>query len=509
MSQKSKILVALDEKPNKAQKILHRDLWQYKIVVLLLSFTIIFLLHGIGLLVVMGFSVNISIGRYWYVDIILSILLFVIIWKVLDYRFFNVVPSASYAYDYDDGPWLHWRGNPKTSITINWYTKEKKETKIEMGDQNSESSFKTYVKKNSKGDVERVHMHHITLQNLEPDNTYYYRVVDFGHDAEIHSFTTAPEEHKPFNFVVLGDTQNGGGLGQPNWAYPILIKQIMKHKNNIDLYMHVGDFTDQGNDLRSWHAMWDFSKHFLPEIPLHIAVGNHDGGTHYLKDPDMKKYPDEGANFDYFLDYKYGHPSNSEEITPFRGRYFSFRYSNCHFLFLDTKERKKSEPKSGQWEFIRRELEKVPDDIWKIVFIHRPQAYIKDEGKDGYGYVHNYYAEYIVPLLDKYGVDIVFQGHSHYYLNLDWKFSKSSKLWNRDLSEPPRGENIHFVTTGAGGNELRNNVPLKKDDVDLDGFYHRENSSQYLFVQVIGDQIAVESRYAQDDSVMHKRVYKK
>ena len=32
----------------------------------------------------------------------------------------------------------------------------------------------------------------------------------------------------------------------------------------------------------------------LAQHPMHIAVGNHDTGTNYMKDTEVKRYPDEG-----------------------------------------------------------------------------------------------------------------------------------------------------------------------------------------------------------------------
>ena len=140
---------------------------------------------------------------------------------------------------------------------------------------------------------------------------------------------------------MIGDTQNGGGLGTPGWAYPTLAKSMQTQ--SFDLLMHVGDASEQGNDVRFWHAFLATSGDMLAQHPMHIAVGNHDTGTNYMKDTEVKRYPDEGANFDYLFGYHYQRPATENEITAFKGRYFAFYYSNCLCLFLDSQNSKLAE----------------------------------------------------------------------------------------------------------------------------------------------------------------------
>ena len=168
---------------------------------------------------------------------------------------------------------------------------------------------------------------------------------------------------------------------------------------------------------------------------------------------------------------------------------------------------------NAQWQFIKNELEKCPDDYWKIVFIHRHQVFVERKA-NLFKINYNYYAPYFVPLFDQYGVDFVFMGHAHYYANLDWKYTEDSLLYkNQDqpLTEnlPPKKKLIHYIISGAGGNELRRNPPLTSEDVDVEGFHYRENSSQFLIVKVDNNRITVESKYADTGNTMHERVYTK
>ncbi len=124
-------------------------------------------------------------------------------------------------------------------MVINWITAKYTPTAVNFG--TSPENLSEIVGKPGK-------IHRIYLNNLTPDTTYYYQVHNFGSLPELFSFQTAPQEPRPFSFLVIGDTQNGGGLGTPGWAYPTLAKSMQTQ--SFDLLMHVGDASEQGNDVR-------------------------------------------------------------------------------------------------------------------------------------------------------------------------------------------------------------------------------------------------------------------
>nr|MDO8110524.1 metallophosphoesterase family protein [Candidatus Sigynarchaeota archaeon] len=423
-----------------------------------------------------------------------ALVIFIGIWRWLKGRFFNVIPSASFAYDFDEGPWLHWRGDPRSTMTINWFTKETVPGVLEWGKTRAElKKVETSVAK----------MHRIELENLDPGTKYHYRLIGFSKDSSFHEFTTAPDNAIEFNFGVIGDTQNGGGASQPDWAYPALLKSIATA--DPAFIVHTGDITDQGNDLRSWHEIFSASPQLLASKPLHVAPGNHDTGTNKIGDETARKYPDEGANFDYFLGYKYHTPQGEDEITPFRGRYYSFTYGHCFFLFIDTQNSKMAEPSNPQWSYIERVLAGVPAGHWKIAVMHRDLIGIKKTADGTYRLKHDKFASYILPLLDKHAVDVVFQGHAHVYCNIAWKIEDDPSVIKLPGS---KGNSVHFFTSGGGGNELRKGKPVTSDVTTIPGFKRWENSSHYLLVGIRDNQMVVEARYP-DGSLLDHVVFKK
>ncbi len=413
-------------------------------------------------------------------------------WFWLERRIFKVVPCASFAHEYDDGPWLSFRGDPRTSVVVNWYTRQAVASEVEFGWPGKELRVQTGIPSR---------MHHVELANLEPGTPYRYRLPGFAPDQEFHEFTTAPAVPVPFKFVVIGDTQNGGGKSPEEWAYPPLLQAMAA--SDPALIVHVGDATDQGNDLVSWHEFFSASPRLIASVPLHVAAGNHDTGTHALTDDLQQKYPDEGANYDYFLDYPYGTPRDEDEITAMRGRFYSFTYSNCLFVFVDTQTNRLANPRNPQWQWLRHVLGAAPAGVWKVVVMHRDAVSVKKrKDADAYEMDYDKFAPYLLPIFLEHGVDVVFQGHDHKYLHLAYTHGVNAPPPGVDVGAS-KGKVIHYITSGCGGNALRRNEPVLPASCTIPGFTRHENSSHFLVVDVGGDVMSIEARYP-DGSPMER-----
>ncbi len=219
----------------------------------------------------------------------------------------------------------------------------------------------------------------------------------------------------------------------------------------------------------------------LAQHPMHIAVGNHDTGTNYMKDTEVKRYPDEGANFDYLFGYHYQRPATENEMTAFKGRYFAFYYSNCLCLFLDSQNSKLSKGWNPQWAFLKDQLEKCPKDYWKIVFIHRPLIYLTRDANGVLKWGYENFTPFIQPILEQYGVDLVFQGHSHDYevYHPPWKGSDAGN-----------DNSPWFFISGGGSNDTKAEQ-AKIFVKDMPGFLKGMVWPHFLWVQITADQCKV------------------
>jgi hypothetical protein len=189
--------------------------------------------------------------------------------------------------------------------------------------------------------------HHITMDDLEPNTTYYYVAVvgtrehgidslstkplRFHHQDEIdelesrlknqdesedstrlrrrlepppydgsakpcyendvRSFTTAPEgSESPVSFAIIGD------MGQFPHSKESL-DHMKVNQDEIDAVMLVGDIAYTGMDHRGWDTFFDFLDDYsiFDEVPVQIATGNHGTHLHLLS---FKMHP---TKFNYTL----------------------------------------------------------------------------------------------------------------------------------------------------------------------------------------------------------------
>jgi hypothetical protein len=159
------------------------------------------------------------------------------------------------------------------------------------------------------------YQHHITIDGLQPNTTYYYITVvgdrqegieslegvipvnSFMNQEDvksymrrrlapppydglskpctnshtIRSFTTAPEgSQSPVSFAITGD------LGQFQHSQETL-EHMRRNRNNIDAVILVGDIAYTTGDHRRWDTFFDFLDDYsiFDEVPLQIATGNH------------------------------------------------------------------------------------------------------------------------------------------------------------------------------------------------------------------------------------------
>jgi len=114
--------------------------------------------------------------------------------------------------------------------------------------------------------------------------------------------------------------------------------------------------------------------------------------------------------------------------------YYAFDWANVHIVVLDT-ELDFSQG-SDQYTWLQNDLQ-ATSQPWKIAVFHRP-AY--SSGPHG---SNEDVQNDLVPLLESYGVDMVFNGHDHLY-------ERTCPILNQTCTTPDAGGIIYFVAGGAG-----------------------------------------------------------
>lgn len=292
------------------------------------------------------------------------------------------------------GPYLL-RPEPN-AMTVMWETNVPAPSRVEYG---TASLAESLVE-----DTNSVTLHQVALMGLAADTAYVYRVASAGAVSQVGSFTTAPSPDRSFRFVVYGDSQ-----ADPN-AHAEVVRSVIDSAPQIVL--RTGDIVLTGRDYERWVGeCFAPARELLLTTPMMLVPGNHDyGGTGPLW-------------FFYFFD------------LPYSAGWSALTYGNTRFIGLDTNV--DFAPGSEQYEWLLDELTcgAYDEATWRVVFFHHP-PFTATTTTSGRGHFDDVAVKtHLVPLFESYGIDLVFNGHSHVY-------------------ERYRHNGITYIVTGGGGGPL-------------------------------------------------------
>ena len=284
-------------------------------------------------------------------------------------------------------------------ITVMWETTDPVAGTVEYG---RNGSFDRQA-----GESGRNKIHEVRISGLEPGETYDYRVRYGQTTLPAASFTTAPPPgSENWRFVVYGDNRSNPDTHARN------AEQIMKLKPGIIL--NTGDLVAQGSSYEQWKPQYfDPLRGVSEYIPVFPCLGNHE------------------QNAPHYYNY-HSLPGDQGEV------YYSFDYANAHIISLNSNAKDAPYQRGEkQTEWLIDDLEKHKDATWKIVFFHHPLF----RSHPTRGITEQRWVWQ--PLFEEHGVDLVLNGHDHYYMR--------SYAVGRYTGEPRRGL-FHLISGGGGAN---------------------------------------------------------
>lgn len=278
-----------------------------------------------------------------------------------------------------------WTDDPSSSITIGWRTEVATENStLKYWEVNktdtmiAEAASEIFEDRQLANDRYNQRFT-ATLKDLDKGKTYEYLIETPEDRSDIYSFTTGARED-PFEFGWYGDVHIDSLWGEN-------LRKKDKQFENIKFYLFSGDLVNTGLYRNEWDELFNLMGSVFYHKPFMAAPGNHDSQeglppTRYLEN---LKYLDNG-------------PDAIEN-----GLTYHFSYGNAKFLMLDGVTYSVEEQK--EW---LEEVLKDSKETFKIAVFHFP-PYTPNEDYDDI-------IEYWVPLFEQYGVDLVLNGHFHYYL---------------------------------------------------------------------------------------------
>ncbi|MBK7856412.1 MAG: metallophosphoesterase [Bacteroidetes bacterium] len=334
------------------------------------------------------------------------------------------------------------------SITIRWRTDMHCASKVQYGINTSfEFSAEDTIPKTE---------HIIQLNNLMSSTKYLYSINNewqmLQGDANNYFFTSPAEGNlSPIRFWVTGDFGNGSEEQK-------LVRDAFKNYSSTqptNFWIWLGDNAyGMGLDSEYQQNVFDVYPEQFKNIPLYPAPGNHDyAQSGYMSGNSL------GYNFAYFNIFTV--PTNGEAggEPSYTAKYYSYNYGNAHFISLDSYG-SFNDTASAMYKWLERDLQSNKQK-WTVVYFHHP-PYTKGSHNSDWEIELIDMRNHIVPLLEKYGVDLVLSGHSHnnersylmhkHYGNAN-TFTNNMKVSNNTnnfVKTPPYNGTIYAVCGTSG-----------------------------------------------------------
>nr|NQU91126.1 metallophosphoesterase [Bacteroidota bacterium] len=307
------------------------------------------------------------------------------------------------------------------------------------------------------------------LTELDPGVLYDFKVViEITYPFEkTGSFISPPDSTETkISFYGYSDTQ-GDSIGASPFHDEVCYKVVDEINNDPTsqtLIIHSGDWNYDDTE-----EMWD-AQYFLKEddnavemrtkIGVVGCIGNHEA-NYGSNAPNYRKY------------WPYDYPDAEPDF------WHSYDYGPVHFCFADQRwENYTLGNANTQKEWIKDDL-KDSNKPWKVLVFH-PPVYTWVEDPNYYNCEKDFYDE-ILNDPEKYGVNMVLNGHVHKYSN--WLVN-----------------GVHHLTLGGGGAIISEEDQPEVYDPNNPNIIRYQTNWHFAKFEVHNDYIKVKVPYYKDDT---------
>lgn len=312
-------------------------------------------------------------------------------------------------------------GVDETELNFAWYSQKEDDAQVRFGTsqnltdddlvQGSSENASTTVENTKINDG--YYSNKVTVTGLKENTTYYYQVKKNGKWQEPEKYQT--RSFSDFSFLYVGDPQIGASTSDStndgachvanqedatNWE-----KVLNQATENFDLSFMIsaGDQINESDasTVRNWNMNEEQYSGYLGatalrSLPVATTIGNHDHGfTNYSAHFNNPNNQDE-ASSEY----------NSGESAA--GTDYYYTYGNVLFIVLDTNNYNCATHEN----VMKKAIKENPDAKWRVVTFHHDIYGSATSHSDSDGMVLR---TQLTPLMDKYDIDVVLQGHDHSY----------------------------------------------------------------------------------------------
>ncbi|MGV3588078.1 MAG: fibronectin type III domain-containing protein [Adhaeribacter sp.] len=307
---------------------------------------------------------------------------------------------------------LTWQTDPATSQTVTWRTDNSVKTPLaEIALADASANFANYAKalpaqtELLKTQTSEALYHSVNFTQLLPNTLYAYRVGDGTYWSEWFQFKTASQQTEPFSFIYFGDVQN-----QVFSQWSRVIRAAYAEVPKAKFMLYVGDLINHPEDDTEWQEWFAAGSFIHATVPNILVAGNHEYSRNAVGFPRITRHW--AAQFNL--------PDNGIKSEPDLVYYTD--YQDLRIISLNSYWKV---PAQAKW---LEEILKNNPKKWTVVTCHYPVQ------STAIGRENENLLKHWQPILDKYKVDLVLQGHDHTYAR---GASSTSKENNGSLKTTP------------------------------------------------------------------------
>jgi len=239
--------------------------------------------------------------------------------------------------------------------------------------------------------------HSAVLKDLEPGTVYAYRVGDGTHWSEWFQFRTARKDAAPFRFIYMGDMQT-----QILSEASRTLRMAFRQAGDAAFTIHAGDLVNRHDSDAEWGEWFAAGGFLYAQTPQMPTPGNHE----YVKDEGARA----GSSITGQWRRQFTLPDDGPADTPAGNETNWYTdYQGLRLISIDSMQVDRDEAaRTSIVAWLDRLLAHNPNR-WTVMFLHFP-LFSSEPGRD-----NPKVRAALKPLIDKYHVDLVLQGHDHGY----------------------------------------------------------------------------------------------
>lgn len=305
-------------------------------------------------------------------------------------------------------------GTDESELNFAWYSRSLEVPRVRISTEKSMDNATLFKGSRTKTDVVKdgvtYYSNKVTVKNLKEKTKYYYQVYQNGKWQEIKTYTT--KSFSDFSFLYVGDPQIGASTGQKSdgedltWEDPYLaarndsfnwnniLKDALSDHPEVSFMVSAGDQVNNGNNEYEYAGY--LSAESLASLPVATTIGNHDSGY---------------SNYTWHYNNPNAFDASDEAYTAGKtkaGTDYYYTYGDVLFIVLDTNNYNCATHEN----VIKKAVEENSDAKWRVVTFHQD---IYGSGKDHSDSDGMVLRTQLTPIMDKYNIDVVLQGHDHTY----------------------------------------------------------------------------------------------